>query len=136
MCFLRIYMDKKVKVLVTLGVLILVVAMFYLISYTITKTTGYSITGKSVYSKEEKIQLGNCLKNNNVVLYCSDLAISCMRQRKELDGVFEYINYVDCSENSGECQDLSLPAWKIDDKFYYGIKDLQRLSDSTGCKVR
>ena len=124
------------KVLITAGILVLLIVGFYLVSFTITKTTGYSITGKVVYSKEEKVQLGNCLSEKEVALYCSDLAISCIRQRREIGGVFDYITYVDCTENAENCQDLSLPAWKINNKFYYGIRDLERLSESSGCNIK
>jgi len=41
-------MDKKIKVLITLIILILIFVGFYLISYTITKSTGYSISGRVI----------------------------------------------------------------------------------------
>lgn len=129
-------MDKRLKVFITIGILIGLVLAFYLVSYAITKFTGYSITGKAVYSKEEKIQLGKCLQGKDVILYCSILSLNCQRQKKELGLVYNYINYVECTENPEECKDLSLPAWKISNKFYYGIKDAGKLAESTGCKIR
>ena len=131
-------MNKKVKVFLTFGILVLLGVGFYLISYTITKSTGYTITGKIVYTKEEKIQIAKCLTNNGVSLYCSALSLNCLRQRNDLGDAFEFINYVDCSEekNLEECEDLSLPAWKINNRFFYGIRDLGKLAESSGCEAR
>lgn len=134
--FLNIFMNKKIKVLISFGILILLAVAFYLISYAITKYTGYTITGKAVYSKQEKIQIANCLTNKGVVLYCSSLSLNCLRQKASLGEAFEYITYLDCNENPDECEDLNLPAWKISNRFYYGIRDLGNLAESTGCKVR
>jgi len=129
-------MDKKIRVLITLGILILIVVGFYLSSFLITKYTGYSITGKKKKKKNEKIQLGNCLKNKNVTLYCTSLSLNCLRQRNSLGLVYNYVKYVDCSENFDECKDLIIPAWKIRNHFYYGIHDLERLAKLSGCQVR
>jgi hypothetical protein len=131
-------MDKKIKVLITLGVLLLLGVGFYLVSYAITKYTGYSITGKIVYSKQEQREIGMCLNEKGIVFYCTSMSLYCMRQRKLLGEAFEFIEYVDCDEieNIEECGGLSMPAWKINNNIYYGIRDLKRLSDSVGCKVR
>jgi len=131
-------MDKKIKVLVTFGILILLGVGLYLVSYTITKTTGYTITGKAVYSKEEKIQIAKCLTDKDVALYCSALSLSCVRQKSDLGEASDYINYIDCGEeeNLEECEDLNLPAWKINNRFFYGIRDLGSLAESSGCKIR
>lgn len=134
--FPLIFMDKKMKVLVTLGILIAIGVSFYLVSYAITRYTGYTITGKAVYSKEEQVQIAKCLTEKGVVLYCSTLSFNCMRQRSSLGEAFEYINYLDCNENPEECQELSLPAWRIGGRFYYGIRDLGKLSESVGCEVK
>lgn len=130
-------MDKRVKVLISLGILIIIGAGFYLTSYLVTKYTGYTITGKVVYSQQEKIQIAKCLSNKGVVLYCSGLSFSCMRQKKNFGSAFEYLNYIDCgkNENFEQCEDLSLPAWKINNRFYFGIRDLEKLAESSGCKT-
>lgn len=129
-------MDKRVKVLISLGILVMIALVLYLASYAITKYTGYSITGKAVYSKEEKIQIAKCLSEKGVVLYCSSLSLNCIMQKKSLGEAFEYVNYVECTDNPDQCIDLSLPAWKVGDEFYYGIRDLSKLAESTGCQVR
>lgn len=131
-------MDRKVKVLISLGVLILLSVGFYVTSYAITKYTGYTITGKAVYKRSEQIQIAQCLRNEGVVLYCSGLSLNCLRQRKTLGDGFEYLSYIDCdnTENIEECKDLNLPAWKIGDRFYFGIRDYEKLIASTGCQVR
>ncbi len=131
-------MDKKVRVLLTFGILVLLILGFYLVSYVITKYTGYSITGRAVYSKEEQVQIGKCLTNKGVVLYCVDsmLSLNCLRQKRNLGKAFEYMSYIDCSEseNLEQCRDLSLPAWKIGKRIYYGIYDLGRLAEVSGCE--
>ena len=131
-------MNKKVKVLISLGILILLAIGFYVTSYVITKYTGYTITGKAVYKRDEQIQIAQCLSNKKVVLYCSGLSLNCMRQRKTLGDGFEYLNYVNCDDakNVDDCKDLNLPAWKIGDRFYFGIRDYDKLVDSSGCQVR
>lgn len=129
-------MDKRVRVLITIGILVGLALAFYFISYAITKFTGYSITGKAVYSKAEKIQLGRCLQDKGIILYCSALSLNCLRQKTGLGLVYNYISYIECSENFEACEDLSLPAWEIGKRFYYGIKDLEFLAQKSGCKVR
>tara|TARA_Y100000310_G_C20686057_1_gene819064 strand:- start:1563 stop:1958 length:396 start_codon:yes stop_codon:yes gene_type:complete len=131
-------MDKKVKVLITFGILILLGVGFYLASYTITKTTGYTITGRAVYTKEEKIQIAKCITTQGVELYCSTLSLNCQRQKKDLGDSFEFISYVDCGEekNLNECEGLDLPSWKINNRFFKGIRDLGSLATSTGCNIR
>ena len=128
-------MDKRVKVLISLGILVLLAVGFYIVSYAITKYTGYSITGKAVYSKQERVEIAKCLSEKGVVLYCSSLSLNCMRQKNEIEDIFEYIGYLDCGEKPEECIDLSLPAWKINNRFFYGIRDLGKLAESTDCSV-
>lgn len=124
------------KVLLTFGVLVLLIGGFYLVSYAITKYTGYSITGKIVYSKDEKIEIGKCLSEKDIALYCTSLSLNCLRQRETLDETFNYLKYVDCSENVEQCKELNLPAWKIKDRFYFGIYDIDKLVEFSGCEVR
>jgi len=129
-------MDKRLKVLLIVVILLLVCLAFYLISYAITRSTGYTITGKAIYSKQERVLIVKCMNTEGVELYCSTSSSNCLRQKEELGDEFNQINYVECAENPEECGDLNLPAWKIDNRFYFGIQDLGKLSEMSGCKVR
>ena len=128
-------MGKKRKILITLGILLLILIVFYVISYIITKYTGYSITGGVIYSKETKVKVGKCLADKKTILYCNSISLNCLRQKRILGEIFKYVSYVDCSENFEVKECEKLPAWKINDKFYYGVYDLKRLAEFTGCEV-
>jgi len=129
-------MDKRVRILITVVILVVLGLAFYLAAYTITKYTGYSVTGKLIYSKEEKIALGGCLAEKGVIFYCSQLSMYCLNQKNILGIIFNRINYVDCGENFEECKSLrGLPAWRINNRIYYGIQNLNKLVELSGCKV-
>jgi len=129
-------MERKIKVLLTLLTLILIAFTFYFISYIITKYTGYTITGKIVYSKQEKMMLGECLRDKEVKLYCSSLSLNCQRQMSKLGLIRNYLDYIECSKNFEECEGLNLPSWRIGNKIYYGIYDLDKLAKISNCKIR
>ncbi len=129
-------MDKKVRVLVTIGILIILALGFYFASFAITKFTGYSITGQSVYSKAEQAIIASCLNENNAKFYCSSLSMHCSEQRKLLGDVYSQINYVDCGKESDECEALrGFPAWKIGENTYYGVYNLRNLVELANCKL-
>ncbi|MEM4181949.1 MAG: hypothetical protein QXX68_02225 [Candidatus Pacearchaeota archaeon] len=70
--------------------------------------------------KEENKSLGDCISKKNITLYGFKDSKITQEQINEIKELFNYINFVDCSENKEKCQNILLtPAWKIEENIYY-----------------
>ncbi len=122
-------MNNERRVLVTLMVLIVLIASIYVFTDWFSKTTGYTL------GEDQKIKFAQCLAKNNTVLYITENCYPCEQQYKMLgDSAYKIVPKIVCGKDS--CQGLSsLPAWQINNKFYYGKKDFKELSDLSGCLI-
>ena len=124
-------MNASLKVELTFGLLILLIMGLYFFTDWFSQTTGY------VLGEDEKINLAQCLTENGSNFYVEDKCLDCYRQY-ELFGktAFEYISVINCSSSEGLCFGLKeIPAWQINNKFYYGLLDLKQLIELSGCGV-
>jgi len=106
-------MKKRIKVFATFGTLILLVAIFFLITNTITKTTGYSIT-----PIQDKSDFEICLEEQYIVLYINTADSTKTLQQIELKEYLEYTNIINCQNNNQPCieeQINNFPTWIINE---------------------
>ncbi|MEK6927208.1 MAG: hypothetical protein AABX11_02145 [Nanoarchaeota archaeon] len=121
-------MNTKYKVLIGVVVLVAVAWALLSLSKVMTIGTGYGI------SEEDNVVLAQCLTDKGVVMYGLPTCSHCKDQKALFGGGFELINYVDCSKNPDLCAGLSgVPAWKIGEKWYYGVQSLETLKLFSGC---
>lgn len=122
-------MEKRTKVILTFAAAVLLVAFLYSFSDWFSKTTGYLI------EEDPNSDLAKCLSEKGVKLYGSKKCPDCREQKKIFgDKAFQYINYIECSTSPIDCNNIrSVPAWKIKNDFYYGIKTLDELRYLAQC---
>lgn len=119
-------MDTKKKVLINLLILAILIFGFYLSTKWISKTTGMVVFGSD----------GDTIKciAGKTILYGIEGCSYCQIQKKEFGSEFSQVNYIDCEKNIELCKGLKeIPAWKIDDEVYYGMKSIEELKVLTKC---
>ena len=58
----------------------------------------------------------------------------CQIQKKEFGSSLKDIKYVDCEKEIELCKGLKeIPAWRIGDEVYYGMKSIEELRVLTEC---
>jgi hypothetical protein len=118
-------MDKK-RVVITVVVLVVLVAVLWSASGWLSGVTGYGVL------EDGKWSLAMCLGEKGSVMYGDSDCQVCDEQQELFGDAFAQITYVDCS--SGGCEDLpSVPAWQIDGTVYYGVKTLEALKVLSRC---
>ena len=132
-------MDRKVKVFISLGILVFLVLAFYFASKTITAVTGKSILGWLV---KENVKSGNldefaqCLSEKGARMYGRNTCPHCINQKALFGDSFNYIDYIECSSSPEQCAGLEgVPAWKIKEETIYGVQSLEKLAELTNCKL-
>lgn len=124
-------MNSRKKVILTLGVAVLIIAGLWFIANSITRYTGYSVI-------ENSDEFAKCLADNSV-LYSREGCSHCANQKAMFGESLKYLNIVECSENLDLCISKNLdgvPAWEIKGQIYYGVQDLEMLSELTGCSIQ
>ena len=121
-------MEKRNKVIISFIFIILLVTGLYLFADWFSKTTGYAVSNPDV-------ELAKCLAKKGVVFYGSINCKNCREQNILFSAnAIKEINYIDCSENPGVCANLeSIPAWVINENFYYKVLSLNELRVLSWC---
>lgn len=124
-------MQGRTKALISFIVLIVLLGGTYLFTDWFSKTVGY------VLGENENIKLAKCLDEKGVIFYFSDNCPDCQKQIELFgDEAFRYLNgVVNCDlGTSRTCDTLAgVPAWKIADKFYYGVRQFNELGKISKC---
>lgn len=130
-------MDVKKKVLLTIVVLLFLVGIFYYVSSTITRLTGFIITGKAIYSEEKLATLANCISEKEIILYSKTTCPYCKKQKKLFKQAFIFLNMIECDIEPEKCPDdiLGVPAWEIDGEYVYGVQEIKKLMELSGCGI-
>jgi len=122
---------KSIKVLLTLGVMVALLVIFFLVSSAITKYTGYSVITED--DEDGNTDIGICLKQHDITLY-----INTENTKKTLTSIgLEYLDYVkimNCLENKEFCYEQevdSFPLWIVDGEKVQG--DLNRMLEYIEC---
>lgn len=79
-----------------------------------------------------------CLTEKGATMYGTEWCSHCQNQKKTFGKSFQYINFVDCDFNSGECLRNGIrgyPTWMINETKYTGEQPLFRLASLTNCKL-
>ena len=126
--------SQKKKVLLIAGVLILAIMILYILVWEAS-----FLTGKNILEDKSKIDLfAECLTNKNIKLYIRSGDAYCDSQKSEFGHSLEYLEIIDCLKQPAPCQEAGvqgIPAWVIEDKVYYGNKNLEQISLISGCSL-
>ncbi|MDP3027509.1 MAG: hypothetical protein Q8N63_07425 [Nanoarchaeota archaeon] len=126
--------NPKKKILLILGVLILLIGIFYIVAFGVS-----FLTGKIISEDKSEIDLfAECLTNKNIKLYIRGGDSYCDSQKNEFGSSSKYLNIIDCANEPALCQEAGvqgIPAWVIDGKVYYGNKNLEQISQISKCPL-
>ena len=132
--------EKLKKVLVSIGVLIVLVVIFYFSAKAITNYTGKAVADVNSNSVED---FAKCLSDKNAKMYGAYWCGHCQNQKRMFGDAVKYIDYIECDaggENSQAdlCSQKGIggyPSWEINGKLYSGEMNLAKLSELSGCKI-
>lgn len=96
-----------------------------------------SLTGQYV-AVGDYDDLAKCLTDNGAVMYGSKYCGHCENQKELFGDSFQYITYVDCTEQTQLCQEngiRAVPAWKINGELHVGFKPLDELALMVDCEL-
>lgn len=120
---------RHVRVMITFGVLVLLMAGLYSFTDFLSKVTGY-FTGES-----EVERLVVCLNDNDAEFYGTTFCADCEKQVALFGTSFAKLHYVDCGREKELCPNIrEIPAWYIDKQIYYGFKTIEELQELTNCQ--
>ena len=135
-------MEKRVKIITSIFVLVGLVFAFYFITKAITAYTGYNIA-ENIITEKQKIELAKCLGEKNVKMYGAYWCSHCNNQKAMFGDLFKHVIYVECDRNAQNSQrELCLekgiegyPTWEINNQFYAGEISFEKLAELSGCKI-
>jgi len=119
------------RILLTIGIVIVILAGFFLITEAITKYTGFSIT-----PKEDVGGLKGCLKEKEISLYLNTYNSAESIRRLNLIEDLEGVNIQNCYIDNSACLNKkidSFPMWIINGDFVYGDITKDELVRLSGC---
>ena len=125
-------MDIKKGIIVSVTLLVILFILFYLITHQITKSTGYSI-----FSKDSKQQVKDCLKNKKITLYInSDNPGEILKEMNSIS-YLDSVNIFDCAYNSDPCIKNNInffPTFVIENNKIKGDLTENKLFEYSKCK--
>lgn len=119
---------KQKHLIIVAVVAVMAVAIYFL---------GTSFTGQYVADGDYD-DFAKCLTEKGAVMYGSKNCGHCGRQKSMFGDSFQYITYVECSEQQSVCQEKNVrfvPAWEINGELQTGLKSLEQLADMAGCTL-
>src|SRR3989344_9053183 len=117
-------MQKKFKVLLTFGIIIVLIAFLYFFTNWFSLITGY-LKGTDATSS-----LASCLNEKGAEFYSSTYCADCEKQLEIFGNARESIKYVDCGKEKELCQNVrEIPAWYVNKKIYFGFKTIEQLKE-------
>ena len=124
-------MEFGKRILITLVVGIILISVFFVITSSITKYTGFSVSNANEDFKK-------CLSEQKIVLYINTEKVSETLKNIELIQYFEYIEIKNCFRDKDTClQDGvdSFPTWIIKENKINRDITSEELSELSGCKI-
>ena|SRR3989338_1783678 len=123
------------RVLVSFGVLIVLVLLFYGILSNITKYTGFFVNGE--YDNNEK-KFARCLDEKNILLFINSAeGNDALKNLNVLDFAPQFDIY-NCARDNAICLQNgvnSFPTFFINGKKAEGNLDITGLSEASGCRL-
>ncbi len=138
-------MERIIKVIISIALLVVLTIGFYYASKAISNVTGKSILGWVIDSflgkKDKNLDLFvKCLNEKEIVLYIEKGNSECEEQKEIFKNSIDNLNLVDCSFKSSLCLSKNikeLPAWEFSEKeIIYGKKSLEEISEISGCVIK
>ena len=124
-------MEARTNVIISFFVLVILITGIYFFTDWFSKTTGY------VLGEDEKVKLAQCLSGEGSVLYVSETCFSCDRQLKKFGNTATaLLRIVTCQSAETCAAEGGVPAWKINEQFYYGVQDLNDLIEISKCDAK
>jgi hypothetical protein len=124
---------KRVIVLTTIVILLILLGIFYLITKSITHYTGYTILENQDIESEKAL---SCLTNSEITLFISNNQELEQISYLQINEYLEHIMIIDCSNQKEICSKENIkvyPTWKINkNKIEKNISE-QELLEYSGC---
>jgi len=79
-----------------------------------------------------------CLTQKGVTMYGLKTCSHCADQKAMFGSSFQYVTYVECSEQQALCSSkgvTAVPSWEINGNIEVGVRPLADLSAATGCPL-
>jgi hypothetical protein len=121
-------MKKKIQILLTFSILVVLISSLYVFTDWFSKVTGY------FKGEDEIARLTVCLNNKEAEFYGSVFSPESERTKIDFGQEFQSITYIECGKGRDKCPNLiSTPAWYINGKIYYGYRDITELINISNC---
>ena len=123
-------MESEQKVLITLGIGIFLILVFFFVTNSITKHTGFSI------SEVKEDSFATCLKEQEISLYINSNYAAETLKKTMLFDYLQYFQIRNCFSNNKECLDNnidSFPTWIINNNKIEKDISLSELKEVSGC---
>lgn len=124
-------MNTKKRILITLGIGVILVLVFFFITDSITKHTGFSVSE----TKEDSFE--SCLKEQQINLYINTDESAKTLKKIILFNYLQYFQITNCLNNNQGCLENSVnsfPTWIINEDSINRDISLQELKELTRCK--
>lgn len=124
-------MVKGRRILTTIGVLVLLVVVFYLVTSTITKYTGYSI-----FETFKERNLKECLKEKNIIVYINSQNPSKIFSTFKTGDYLRSVEVYNCFLDKEYCNNEGVdfyPTWDMNGKKVEGDISVSELRGYSGC---
>ena len=123
-------METNKRILISLVILIVLVAVFYLVTGGVTKYSGYSVF-------EQNSEFENCLSPQELVLYINTTNTDEILRNTGLIEFLQFFKIHNCLLNNSPCAENYIedfPGWIIDGKKIVGKVSVSELAEYSGCK--
>ena len=124
-------MKRKHKILLTVGIGVILVLSFYIITGAITKYTGYFVS-----QEDKETDFALCLKKQEISVYInSRMAIETLRMTEAYD-YLQHVKIVNCFNNNQPCLDNEIsifPTWIINGRKTERDITVLELAEHSGC---
>lgn len=130
---MEIKKKSKNRILITLGLAITLIIIFYLITSVITRYTGFSVSQED---KEEDFK--NCIKEKGIVLYINTNDAVKTLKNINVNEYLEFVTIKNCMIDNSACLNsgiLNFPAWIINGNKIEKDISVDELSSYTQCKL-
>ncbi|MBL7170007.1 MAG: hypothetical protein ISS48_03235 [Candidatus Aenigmarchaeota archaeon] len=110
--------------------------VFFVIVVAVLGLVVFLSTGRK--PTEDYDEFARCLSEKGATMYGTYWCRYCKNQKAIFGDSFQYVDYVECTENPGLCLEKGIrgyPTWIIDGKQYPGEQSFERLSELTGCDL-
>ena len=126
-------MAIKSRIITSIGILVLLVVVFYLVTSAITKFTGYSI-----FETFKERDFKECLKENNIILYINSRDTLATLDELKTSDYLRSVEVYNCFLDKSYCDNEGVdfyPTWDKDGKKIEGDINVNSLSEFSGCSL-